>query len=204
MDALLSVRGVLALAGVAAVVVAAGFAFPAPSVVRLWPWPDGPLSYLLIASIVGPIGVACLHVAWSGELRAAVAGGIALALGAGGMAAVLIAVGVSLSVKLRNVFPWPLKPETSLLYGCMFLGLFVSYAYAAWRGRWADIQLLLIGVLVYDLILIGPFLRHFARVPPDHLTSLILYTAVLVSTGIVASWYLVARGGWRPGALRAD
>jgi hypothetical protein len=105
-------------------------------------------------------------------------------------AAALLATGLALVRATPHVFPWPLKPDSSLLYGCMFLGLAVNYGYVALRGIWADAQVSLLGFLVYDLVLIGPFGRHFARALPDHRTSLALYTIVLVYSAALAAYYL--------------
>ena len=44
--------------------------------------------------------------------------------------------------------------------------------------------------LVYDLVLIMPFLAHFAVVKPELLPSLLIYTAVLIGSGAMASYYL--------------
>lgn len=236
-------RVLLALAGVVFTVIGIGLAFGQDWGTFIWPWPDGPLSYLVVASIVGPVGLASLYAAWIADFRAAIAGGIALVVCSAGVALILLSMGgfnphavgyglvalggfaliwwsslhapkagiaaprgarlamslvalvlitVSyfLLTKFPTVFPWPIKPETSLLYGALFLGFFFSYAYALWNGRWGDARLLLIGLLAYDLILIGPFLQHFSKVPPAHYTSLVLYVAVLVITAPVAVYYL--------------
>jgi hypothetical protein len=105
-------------------------------------------------------------------------------------AAALAAAAVALILRTPNVFPWPLKPETALLYGWMFAGLSLNYAYVAARGTWADGKVSLIAFLVYDLVLIWPFLRHFAVVKPEHLPSLTVYTAVLVYSAILAVVFL--------------
>jgi hypothetical protein len=109
-------------------------------------------------------------------------------------AAALAAAAVALILRAPYVFPWPLKPETALLYGWMFAGLALNYTYVAARGTWADGKVSLIAFLVYDLVLIGPFLRHFAVVRPEHLPSLTVYTAVLVySTALAVAFLFVDR-----------
>jgi len=115
----------------------------------------------------------------------------------------LLSAGVALVFGAPHIFPWPLKPETSLLYGFMFLGLFLNYLYVALRGTWSDVKVSLLGFLAYDLVLIGPFLKHFARVPADHRLSLVIYTAVLVYSGALAIAYLVLSPRWRLGAASA-
>ncbi len=46
------------------------------------------------------------------------------------------------------------------------------------------------GFLAYDLVLIVPFLKHFATVNAAHRPSLVVYTAVLVYSGVLAAYYL--------------
>lgn len=57
--------------------------------------------------------------------------------------------------------------------------------------RLANAKGQLIAFLAYDLILIVPFIAHFADVLPDHRLNLIVYTSVLVSTGLLATYHLV-------------
>jgi hypothetical protein len=48
----------------------------------------------------------------------------------------------------------------------------------------------LLGFLAYDLVLIGPFLQHFSTVRPEMRLSLVLYTAVVVYSGLLAIYFL--------------
>jgi hypothetical protein len=112
-------------------------------------------------------------------------------------AAALLAAGAALLLRYPHVFPWPLKPDTSLLYGWIFLGLALNYAYVAARGGWADGKVSLLAFLVYDLVLIGPFVRHFVDVRPEHFLSLVVYTLVLVYSAILAVTFLFADGRTR-------
>jgi hypothetical protein len=107
-------------------------------------------------------------------------------------AVVLLATGTSLILRLPNVFPWPLLPLSSVLYGCMFLGFAANYAYVAWRGTMREAKVSLVGFAVYDLVLIVPFIRHFGVVAPEMRTSLTIYTGVLVFSAIVAVYCFVA------------
>jgi len=49
----------------------------------------------------------------------------------------------------------------------------------------------LLGFLAYALILILPFLAHFATVEPEHRLSLTIYTGVLIYSGALAIFYLL-------------
>lgn len=71
------------------VALAAGFIGNIPAVTQLWPWPDGRLSYLFVASILAAFGTGSLLIAWTQDWRSAAGGGIALLVGFGGMTATL-------------------------------------------------------------------------------------------------------------------
>jgi hypothetical protein len=105
-------------------------------------------------------------------------------------AVVLVIVGVALILKAPTIFPWSLRAETSVIIGWAFLGAACYFLYGALRARWDNAGGQLLGFLGYDLILIVPFLRHFANVPPGHLLSLIIYVLVLVYSGALAIYYL--------------
>lgn len=105
-----------------------------------------------------------------------------------GFTIVLLIAAALLILGVRNVFPWPLPPLTSALYGCLFLGVSMNYAVAAARGQMIDAKTSMFGFLIYDLILIGPFLRRFPVVPDANRLSLTLYVIVLVFSAIVAVW----------------
>ena len=105
-------------------------------------------------------------------------------------ALVLIGVGTLLVLRLPNIFPWPLKPNSSVLYGLIFWGAAVYFIHAILHPKWNYGAGQLAGFLAYDLILIGPFLAHFANVLPEQRTSLVIYTTVLLYSGALAIYYL--------------
>jgi hypothetical protein len=102
-----------------------------------------------------------------------------------------------LVLRYPHVFAWPLSPDTSSLYGWMFFALSANYPYVAWRGTRSDAVVSLIAFLVYDLILIGPFIADFATVEAEHLPSLVIYTAVLVYSALLSLVYLLAVARYR-------
>lgn len=104
--------------------------------------------------------------------------------------AVLLLVSGLLVLQAPVVFPWPLRPESSVMFGLVFLGAASYFAVALQSSRWHSAKGQLIGFLAYDLVLIGPFLAHFDTVGPAHRLSLILYVAVLVYSGAIAVYYL--------------
>jgi hypothetical protein len=108
----------------------------------------------------------------------------------GAFAVILILVSIALISRAPVVFPWPLRPESSVMYGWIFLGASAYFIYGALRPSWRNTCGQLLGFLAYDLILIGPYVAHFATVRPEHLNSLILYVIVLVYSGALAVYYL--------------
>ena len=103
---------------------------------------------------------------------------------------VLLLAGGSLVLKRSNIFPWPLGPEQSVLYGWIFLGAALYFTYGVVKPVWGNAVGQLLGFLAYDLVLIIPFLRHFATVKPELRINLTVYTAVLIYSGLLAIWFL--------------
>ena len=103
--------------------------------------------------------------------------------------ALLFAV-VALFLRAPHIFPWPLQPRSSVAFGWIFLGSAAFYGYATLRPSLSNAYPQMVAFLVYDLILIGPFLRQFSAVSVAHRLSLVLYTAVLISSGLLMIYYL--------------
>lgn len=106
---------------------------------------------------------------------------------------VLLVVATLLVRQTPHVFPWPLAPESSVMYGFIFYGAAVYFLVGAIEGRWASAAGQLIGFLAYDLVLIVPFVRHLATVPPAHRPSLIVYIGVLAASSAMAVYYLLVK-----------
>lgn len=104
--------------------------------------------------------------------------------------ALLVLVGGALVARVPNIFPWPLKPDSSALFGWIFLGAAIYFVHGLLWPSWSNAAGQLLGFLAYDLVLIGPFLGHFGAVAPERRLSLIVYTAVLVYSGALAAFYL--------------
>ena len=103
---------------------------------------------------------------------------------------ILALVGGALVLQLANMFPWRLAREQSVLYGWIFLGAACYFAYALVVPRWGNARGQLMGFLAYDVVLIVPFLKHFATVDPAFRINLIVYVTVLVYSGALAVYYL--------------
>jgi hypothetical protein len=104
-------------------------------------------------------------------------------------AAVVLVVGLALTLH-ADVFPWPLRSESSVIFGWIFLGPAVYFAAAALSPYWANATGQLLGFLAYDLVLLPPFLARFDDVTSGDLLSLIVYTAILLYSGGLAIYHL--------------
>jgi len=266
-----AIRFTLVLGGILTLVLAVGFAWQMPWALSLWLWPDGPLSYLFIASMQAAIAAAMIWIGISGELGALPAGALNLVVMMSGLAiyffqaarypdrgylmeyaigcglfvlfnvllffwsrsipirdprptpwpvrisfavfiVVLVAVGTALILKTPRIFPWPLNPDSSVVFGWMFLGDAFYFLYALLNPRWQYARAQLWSFLAYDLVLIGPFIRRFSTINPalnpeadpalyqDLFNSLTVYTAVLIYSGLLAIYYLLlnakTRAAW--------
>jgi hypothetical protein len=89
------------------------------------------------------------------------------------------------------VFPWDLNPDSSVVFGCIFLGDAFYFIHALIRPRWGNAFGQLLSFLAYDLVLIVPFLSLFDTVKPERIFGLTVYFAVLVYSGGLAVYYLL-------------
>ena len=103
---------------------------------------------------------------------------------------VLAFVATALLMTAPHVFPWPLKPQSSVMFGSLFLGSAVYFVYGFLRPCWGVAQSQLLAFLAYDLVLIVPYLQHFSTVKPEHYMSLIVYTIVIVYSMAMSVFYL--------------
>lgn len=106
---------------------------------------------------------------------------------------VLVAVGTALVLR-RDVFPWPLDDHASVVYGLIFLGAAIYFAYGLWRPVWGNAKGQLVGFLAYDLVLIVPFVRLWPASPS---LSLAVYLAVIIASALLAIWYLALSAKYR-------
>jgi hypothetical protein len=102
----------------------------------------------------------------------------------------LIFAGTALVLKVP-VFPWDLNPDSSVIFGCIFLGDAFYFMYGLYRPLWGNAFGQLLSFLAYDLVLIIPFLLLFDTVKPERMLSLVVYTAVLIYSGGLAIYYLL-------------
>ncbi|MBC8171632.1 MAG: hypothetical protein H7X77_08160 [Anaerolineae bacterium] len=113
--------------------------------------------------------------------------------------ALLMIVGVSLVLKIPGVFPWTISVEASVVYGWIFVGAGLYFAYALTRPGWANTGGQLAGFLAYDLVLLYPFLVYLPNVPDRFRFSLILYIVTLLYSTALAIYYLFINPATRTG-----
>jgi len=109
----------------------------------------------------------------------------------------LVVVGGLLVVQASNILPWTVTPELSTLFGCMFIGAAVYFAYGVIESRWENAGGQLAGFLAYDIVLIVPFLTRLPMVDESLRLSLVVYTAVVTVSAVLAVYYLFIRPGTR-------
>jgi hypothetical protein len=114
----------------------------------------------------------------------------------GALAVILTGAAIGLLLHAR-IFPWELGQETSVMFGLVFLGAATYFSYGAFDPHWGNAVGQLAGFLAYDLVLLAPFLERFTTARGGSLISLIIYVAVLVFSGALASYYLFASNATR-------
>jgi hypothetical protein len=98
------------------------------------------------------------------------------------------------------IFPWALNPDSSVIFGCIFIGDAFYFLYSLLYPRWHNALGQLLSFLAYDLVLIIPFLLLFKTVKPEYMLNLIVYVAVLVYSGAIAVYYLFINSKTRLGS----
>lgn len=116
---------------------------------------------------------------------------VRIAFGVFGLGLVAVSTGLVLR---QDVFPWRLDSDTSVVYGIIFLGSAVYFAYGLYRPVWGNAKGQLVGFLAYDLVLIIPFARLWAVAPS---LSLAIYLAVIVVSGLLAIGFLLVSPTYR-------
>lgn len=103
---------------------------------------------------------------------------------------VLAGAGVLLLLKIPNTLPWNLSPESSVLYGWVFLGLAFYYLYAVLNPQWIHAIGPLLGFLVYDLVLFSPLFARFGNLQPEHVLGQVAASFIIVFSAVLGVYYL--------------
>jgi hypothetical protein len=110
---------------------------------------------------------------------------------------VLAGAGIFLLLKVPNTLPWTISPESSVLYGWVFLGLAFYYLYALVRPQWIHALGPLLGFLVYDLVLFYPLFGHYASLQPGQLLGQVAASFIIVVSAVLGLYYLLINPGTR-------
>jgi hypothetical protein len=113
---------------------------------------------------------------------------------------VLAGAGLLLLLKVPNTLPWNLSPESSVLYGWVFLGLAFYYLYAIIRPQWIHALGPLLGFLVYDLVLFSPLFSRFGSLQPEHVRGQVAATVIIIFSTALGLYYLFVNPATRLGA----
>jgi hypothetical protein len=105
----------------------------------------------------------------------------------------LVVVGGLLVAQAPDILPWQVTPQLSTLFGCMFLGAAAYFAYGLLEPRWENAGGQLAGFLAYDAVLIGPFLARIPTIDERLRINLVVYTAVVTLSALLAAYYLLIR-----------
>jgi hypothetical protein len=98
--------------------------------------------------------------------------------------------GVALLARVDHIFPWTLKPETSIFIGSVLLGSALYYGYGIVRPSWAYAGPQLLAFLVYDIVLALPLVGLLSTVADADRPSLSIYLAVVGYSGLLAIFYV--------------
>ena len=104
---------------------------------------------------------------------------------------VLAGAGFLLLLKIPNTLPWNLSPESSVLYGWVFLGLAFYYLYAVLNPQWIHAIGPLLGFLVYDLVLFSPLFARFGNLQPEHIIGQVAASFIIVFSAALGVYYLL-------------
>ena len=113
---------------------------------------------------------------------------------------VLAGAGILLLLKIPNTLPWNLSPESSVLYGWVFLGLAFYYLYAVLNPQWIHAIGPLLGFLVYDLVLFSPLFARFGNLQSEHVLGQVAASFIIVFSTVLGVYYLLLNPATRLGS----
>ena len=110
---------------------------------------------------------------------------------------VLAGAGILLILKVPNTLPWNLSPESSVLYGWVFLGLAFYYLYAVLNLKWIHAEGPLLGFLVYDLVLFSPLFARFGSLQPEHVRGQVAASLIIIFSAALGVYFLFVNSATR-------
>lgn len=103
----------------------------------------------------------------------------------------LLFFGAALILNKANIFPIVLSLDMQDIYGWFFLGSAVYFFYGFLKPSRYHTMGPMISFLTYDILLIPPYLKYTAVVPPELQTSLTIYLGVLLASAVFCLYYLL-------------
>jgi hypothetical protein len=104
--------------------------------------------------------------------------------------AILLPVGLGMASGSPRIFPAELLPDMTRLYGWFFLGSFVYYFFGFLKPSWLNSSGHMLSFLVYDLLLIPPFIQYWLVVPDEFRLNLFFYLTVLIASMLFCIFFL--------------
>jgi hypothetical protein len=99
--------------------------------------------------------------------------------------------GLGLVQNKANIFPLALTPDMQDIYGWFFLGSCIYFFYGFLKPTRYNVTGPMLSFLIYDLLLIPPYLKYTADVPSELQTSLTIYLSVLFASALFSLYYLL-------------
>ncbi len=163
-----------------------------------------PTGLVIPASVLGVLGlVAAINLAVVARTKVSVERAPSSLLLVFRIMSILICgVGIALLSGVHGLLPWTLSAQTRLLVGSVLVGFSANYAVTALRASWVGAQVVLVGLLTYDALMLIPLLRHFAEVAPEYRLTLAINIVVVSVTASLAVYYLFLRKVLSPAGSR--
>lgn len=111
------------------------------------------------------------------------------------MLTIALIQGLFLIVPLPTHFPWMLSNELSVIYGWVLIGASLFFGWTLFEPVWENGYPLLYAILVYDALLIGPFISLLSPASKGTIVPLylLLTLIIIVVSGIWALVELIGR-----------
>jgi hypothetical protein len=107
-------------------------------------------------------------------------------------ASILLPVGIAMVFQMPGIFPVAISPDMTAVYGWFFLGSFAYYFSGFLRPDLHQSRAQMLSFVVYDVLLLPPFLVYWHTVPSEYVPSLAVYAAVLVGSALYCGYFLFA------------
>lgn len=136
------------------------------------------------------VGVGLLIMGWNNAARDARPMPMLVRASFVGFILALIIAGGRLLLQHPNILPWPVTAELSTIFGWVFITAALYFTYGVARGGWVNGAPHLMAFLVYDIVLLPPFLMRLPTLAPEFRVSMYLYLFALIYSAGLAIYTL--------------